>query len=92
MMIPSEVVAVLAEIFEFGEKERGHPPGGWERIPIDTHIIRAIAHIGHYLADTNPEEDNLAHAMWRLCMAVTLRRRKMNDIIDLNPESIDPTR
>ena len=87
-MIPFEVEQILAKIFQFGAEVRGHPPGGWENYSWMHHLGRAIIHIGHHLAGTNRDEDNLNHAMWRLCIVATLRRRitAVSEQGDLNAE------
>jgi hypothetical protein len=73
-MIPPEIDVILAEIFELGDKGRGHPDGGWSNQPWMHHLGKAVGHIGKFLC-WSKDEPHLYCAMWRLCIAAVLYRR-----------------
>lgn len=77
-MIPIEVDDILAEIFELGDKGRSHPPDGWTQRSICHHLGKAIGHIGKFLCGLK-DEPHLYCAMWRICIASVLYRRKYGE-------------
>lgn len=57
----------LAGILDFGAKK--YAPNNWRKLPIDTHINHALAHIWAY-QDGDTQEDHLGHAFCRLMFAL----------------------
>jgi len=73
---PHTVVDEIQKVMEEGEAKG---KSGWERLPADEHVCRAIEHLKYYEPPDYPhaferDEDHLAHAFCRLMMAVAIER------------------
>jgi hypothetical protein len=70
---------IVARILARGE--RTHPPDAanhWLKISTRKHVARAMTHLDRFLVGANGCDDDLAHALTRLLLAVELRERLLH--------------
>lgn len=65
LMPPRAILAVGGVLYEGAEK---YGENNWHKIPLDSHINKAIAHLYAYLAGDR-SDDHLGHAACRMLMA-----------------------
>ena len=70
-LIPPEALTAIALVMEEGVKN-GRDASNWRKIPLNVQINHAIAHLVAWMRGET-DEDHLAHACVRLCMAISVR-------------------
>jgi hypothetical protein len=61
-LIPPEVLAVLARIYDYGVKR--YDPDNWKKISTEDHLNHVMVHLVAYRAGDR-SDDHLGHMMWR---------------------------
>jgi hypothetical protein len=69
---PHEAIGVIDKVLQLG-RERGFPDCNWRTLSVDKHFAHAKKHIHDILYGIKTDEDDLAHALTRLAMAVAIR-------------------